>query len=332
VTRFEAPITEQTFQRSSIPAVKIEDSEVAELPASSSNRRWSRSSSVDRSVPSIQSRSASPGPPPPLVDPDDIPQYLLAQFYSPEAPASPEASSYTLESSFDPNTFSFNPMSTSPVPSVRGNSSSELAEDSLSSAFSMFDEVSSATGTRPSLSVDTSYSEMSPLPMMHDWTRSSSPISANNMSIPSTPCYPSSPMLGQYNPAFTSYRSHGLRHTSSSLSLESTSSFDSFESTSSYEDFSTAYSNDYHPLDASTTSSDYHQYTQEMPIFIAGSDVSDFAAGAGAYGSTAPISCGSQIDDIAFVKAQAHLQYHAAVDSFIDFSTFISSPLSLGQC
>lgn len=188
----------------------------------------------------------------------------------------------------------------------------------------MFDEASSCSlaERRPSLSVDTSYSEMSVLPMMDDWTRSSSPMSATNMSIPSTPCYPASPMPGQYSAAFTSYKpTHALRHTASSLSLESTTSF---ESTSSFEDFPTAYSNDYRSLNASTMLNDYQQYTGE-PIFIAGSDMSevlDFATGP--YGSKM-----SSYDDISLAKAQAQVQfrYQTAVDSFIDFnSTFIPSP------
>jgi hypothetical protein len=325
VTRFEAPITEQTFQRSSNPAVKTEDSEEIFSPSPSIRRssRSSRSSSVDRFVSHIPSRSASPGPPPPLIDPDEIPQYLLAQSYSPDnqAPSPQAMSGYNLESPFDPSTFSFATTNSSVHEPL-------LSEESMSSAFSVFDEISSislsATQSRPSLSVDTSSSYA----LMEDWTRSSSPA---NMSIPSTPCYPASPMPGQYSPAYTSYSpAHALRHSSSSLSLESTRSFDSFESTSSYDGLSSTFSSDYHqPFDPSPASSDYHHHNQETPIFIAGSEMSDFLD---TYGSTVPISCGSQIDDIFLAKAQAQFQYHSPLQSSIDFPKFISSPLSLGQC
>jgi hypothetical protein len=159
-----------------------------------------------------------------------------------------------------------------------------------------------------------------------DWTRSSSPMSAQNMSMPSTPSYPVSPMPGQYSPGFVPYRSTpGLRHTSSSLSLESTASF---ESTSSYDEFSisSAYLKEYH----SSTPSDYPQYdASDMPMFIASDDMTNFVEHN--YGSVPMLS--SQIDEIAYAKAQAQYQYHQAVESFnIDFSTFISPPLSLGQC
>ncbi|KAJ3996995.1 hypothetical protein F5050DRAFT_1497978 [Lentinula boryana] len=259
VTRFEAPITERTFQRSTTTAVKIEDSDAIDTtparPSRSTTRSpQMRSSSADRSTTYAQSRSESPGPPP-LVDRDQAEQYLLSQLSSaglpPPSPQTVSDSSFNFPSVGDsllaPHMFPLNAMSNSFVP-VTSTSTLSMPEDLLSNTF-MFDRVSSNTtteGRRPSLSIDTSYLNAPALPTMDTWTtRSSSPVSVANMSIPSTPYYPASPMSSSYDPAFSSYTPiHGLRHSSSSYSLESASSF---ESTASYDDISAAaYSNEYY--------------------------------------------------------------------------------------
>ncbi|KAF9066012.1 hypothetical protein BDP27DRAFT_1424284 [Rhodocollybia butyracea] len=339
VTRFEAPITERTFRRSSPSAIKEEDNE--EVPSPSRTRspyeRRSRSSSVDRSLTYIQSRSASPGGLPSLVDPEDVPQYLAARSSSLHMPSPPPSSqnmpesSYSYssgnESPFDLNTFSFESLSASTNSSLHDSS---LSDESAARDFGMFNTTSAATERRPSLSIDTSYSDISALVSMPgDWTRSSSPMSAQNISVPSTPCYPVSPMPGQYNPGMVPYRSTpGLRHTSSSLSLQSTASF---ESTSSYDDFSSSYLNEY-DYQSPSTPCDFPQYdTSEISMFIPGDDMSSFVESS--YGSASMSS--TSFDDIyaAKAQAQARYQYSQAVESFnIDFSPFLSPPLPLGQC
>ncbi|KIK64538.1 hypothetical protein GYMLUDRAFT_416293 [Collybiopsis luxurians FD-317 M1] len=81
-TRFEAPMTERTFRRSS-PSIKIEDDEETQ-PATSPAPQFPEEP---------QSRSSSPGSPPPLIDPDALPHYLMAS--SPLTEIPPPTSSQT---------------------------------------------------------------------------------------------------------------------------------------------------------------------------------------------------------------------------------------------
>ncbi|KAJ3913450.1 hypothetical protein F5877DRAFT_71563 [Lentinula edodes] len=336
VTRFEAPITERTFQCSSESTVKTEDSDaIGPIPSrpsrSTSRSPQMQSPSVDGDAQYTQSRSASPGPPP-LVDRDQVEQYLSQLASAGFPPPSPQVESdcnYNFssqeESSFGVSTFSFNLMPHSPGPHISTGVSS-MSEGLVSNTMNLFDDVpSSAMQGRPSLSIDTSYPNMQL--MMDDWTtRTSSPISMNNMSIPSTPCYPVSPMSA---PALSLYQPmHTLRHTPSSNSLESTMSFDS---TASYEDLSGAYSNEYY---SPAISGDYPQYGPEIPmpmVFGAGNELANFAPDD--YGlPPSEVTCSGGIDNILFEKNQAHYRYHhPSDDAIIDYSTFISSPLSLGQ-
>ncbi|KAJ4471095.1 hypothetical protein C8J55DRAFT_178609 [Lentinula edodes] len=249
--------------------------------------------------------------------------------FPPSSPQTESDSNYNFssqeESSFGVPTFSFNLMPNSPGPHISTGVSS-MSEGPVSNTMNLFDDVpSSAMQSRPSLSIDTSYPNMQL--MMDDWTtRTSSPISMNNMSIPSTPCYPVSPMSA-CTPALSSYRPmHTLRHTPSSNSLESTMSFDS---TASYEDLSGVYSNEYY---SPPISGDYSQYTPEMPmpmVFGAGNELGNFAPDV--YGLLpSEVTCSGGIDNILFEKTQAHYRYHhPSDDAIIDYSTFISSPLSL---
>ncbi|KAF5348230.1 hypothetical protein D9757_014348 [Collybiopsis confluens] len=318
-TRFEAPMTERTFRRSS--SVKVEDCGETQHPPPTTPHR---------------EKSPSSSPSPPLVDRDAIPPYSFGPSSSTEylPPASPYTSSdgnYLFpekgESTFDPSTFSYSSSSSS---SLHASINPPVDED-ITSAFRIFQEdtFGGALHGRPSLSIDTSY------PDPPYWsTRSSSPTS-----IPSTPCYPVSPMTGQYN----SY-SHSLRHTSSNLSLESTSSFDS---NSSYEDFSSSSSSHSYPakdyivdpsLSLTSTQPYTHththtQYSQQMPIFIASSDCdvpADFV-GVNAYDPSMVSS--SPIDDVSFAKLHAQYPYLSPTDSLnLDFSTFSTPSLSLSQC
>ncbi|KAJ3740377.1 hypothetical protein DFH05DRAFT_399797 [Lentinula detonsa] len=338
VTRFEAPITERTFQRSTTTAVKIEDSDAIDTtparPSRSTTRSpQMRSSSADRSTTYAQSRSESPGPPP-LVDRDQAERYLLSQLSSTGIPPrSPQTSDSSFnfpsvgDSLLPPHMFSLNAIPNSFVPVTSTNTSS-IPVDLLPSTFDMFDRASSNTAEgRPSLSIDTSYLNAPILPSMDTWTtRSSSPVSVANMSIPSTPYYPASPMSSSYDPAFNSYTPiHGLRHSSSSYSLESTSSF---ESTASYDDISAAYSNEYY---SSTPSDNYLRYAHPMEnpmVFVAGNDSTDFSSDDYCHPLSETVSCSAGIDEIEFEKNQA--QYHYSQTFNIGYP-FFPPPLSLGQ-
>ncbi|KAJ3730246.1 hypothetical protein C8R42DRAFT_714948 [Lentinula raphanica] len=339
VTRFEAPITERTFQRASDTNVKTEDSDSIDAAPSRPSRSTTRSphtrpSSVGKVIPPPQPRSTSPGPPP-LIDREQAELYLPSPISLPPPP-SPHilsSASYSFSEEGLPiahHAYPYNPIPDSPVP-LTSSSTSSITENLMPSDFDIFDSVSSnVTDGRPSLSIDTSsYSNASVGSLMDAYTTTttSSPISMHDLSIPPTPYS----MFGSCTPAFSnSYEPiHALRHTASSHSLESNSSL---ESLASFEDLSSAYSHEYC---SPTTPGDYFPYTPEpLPMaFGPGNDLANFTSDDYGHPLSDPINCSvTGIDEITFEKAQAQYPYQAAFHSFTlsGHSTFLSPPLSLG--
>ncbi|KAL0065958.1 hypothetical protein AAF712_007085 [Marasmius tenuissimus] len=278
VTRFEAPITEESFQYQRSSSADIDGEEDTQTRFSSPIPRRSRSPSKAISRPSSscsisrrRKRSKSPCDLPPLVD---RPEYMDAPQDGTNASfitTIDDPYSFSPESnpSFDINTL---PLSHSLSPTCSNypaplGSDSVLPHDSFSNGMVMFDEGSSSIHQRkPSLSINTSLASVESVPSgMQSWTNNISPLSSSTDNLPIP--------LMQYTDS-QSYPPYDPYHSYSGQQTPQLSHSPSLSAASSYEDLSSMYQSDgvsrQHvppsPACASNT------YANDFSVFVHGQD------------------------------------------------------------
>ncbi|ESK88718.1 hypothetical protein Moror_2980 [Moniliophthora roreri MCA 2997] len=337
VTRFEAPITEETFQRSAagstVDSEAEYDSDEPKVPRRSSGSRspsksLSRSSS-SRNISRRAKRSESPGPPPPLIDPEHAEEHFRAMHgiipsnsqdfsLSPLPPFDdPYSFSSNQEHSFDFNTFTLpdHPQD-SPVPKFE----SACGVDSLMSeaSYAFGDDATTTTARKPSLSINTSLPLSNSQPSLQSWTPMSS---SDSLNIPVTPCYSDGPSYTPFNAYLSNFNLQSYSHSPSPLS-----------NASSYEDLSSMYRSDCHsqpqtqcvPSSPECGYTDATAYTNELPVFVQGQDVTspDFLD---AYSSLSmPMSPICNDEDVTLSKAKLQGQFHPP-NFDMDFTSLVGT-------
>ncbi|KAF9011715.1 hypothetical protein BDQ17DRAFT_1405347 [Cyathus striatus] len=175
ITRFEAPITASTFQRSSsLPAIDSEETKpMKKLRAASAQPIRHRRPGL----------SSSPTPSPEQVQ-GTVPEVLYNALSFDQHPIPSE-----VKPSFDFNAFSFNDID----PTLSTFPCDSLSQSLVTLDTSTFETSTSMSRTRQ-LSIDTSFLNA------ENWTRTSSPLSASTRSSPATPVYIDSPSPEVYSP------------------------------------------------------------------------------------------------------------------------------------
>lgn len=335
VTRFEAPITEKTFQHTAAsPAIDSEAEYDSDSPKFS-RRSGSRSPSkaLSRSPSSKSSsrrakRSESPGPPPPLIDPEHAAEHFRAMhgLMYPQGLQdfsqiqSPFDDSYSLSSnqepSFDYTTFAFSdPQQESPVPKFENTCGMDplMPEASYNGELSVFDDATSTAARKPSLSINTSLPPPTSTSQasLHSWTPMSS---CDSLSIPVTPCYPDAPYT-PFNAYISNFNIHPYSHSPSPLS-----------NASSYEDLSSLYNGDCHsqpqtqcvPQSPACGYPDSTAYPSDPQVFVQGQDMSPTEF----FDPYDPLSMSPNNEDVTLSKGKA-AQGQFYTSSFdLDFTAF----------